>query len=238
MLDIIQYDDIKKYKKYIPFDGHNNSKLYYDKDVIHKIFFNKELEIETILEMVDKLKLDELIEVKNLIYKDDILVGYSVKNYKEYKSLRKFKYRDFDLKKQDCYQLATGFNNILNNKLTYIDFHLSNILLNKKNNDIKICDLDGLILNTGKVSEEIGKKNLLILILTYLYNINHDHIRNVIVGKPEIEKSFISTCYKKTDINDILEIIDKIDYNEIKHEKKLIMEKSRELMKTGYSKFF
>jgi len=93
MLDIIQYKDVKKYKKYIPFDISTNSRLYYDKDLIHKIFLNKSIDFNIILDMVDKLKLEELVELKKLIYKNDFIVGYSIKNYKEYKSLNKFKKR-------------------------------------------------------------------------------------------------------------------------------------------------
>jgi len=240
MLDIIQYDDIKKYKRYIPFDNYTSSKLYYDKDVIHKIFFNKDLDLNIILEMVNELKLEELIEIKNLIYKNGIMVGYTMKNYKEYKSLKKFKNRNFALKKQDCIKLVTGFENILKNKLSYVDFHLSNILLNPKNNDIKICDLNGLILKRGKVSEEIGTKNLLILVLAYLYNIDKKHIRNIIIGKEKIENTFINKCNisdKDIDIDFILNIINEIKYENIKHEKKLIISKSKILRDTGYSKF-
>jgi len=151
MLDIIQYKDVKKYKKYIPFDISTNSRLYYDKDLIHKIFLNKSIDFNIILDMVDKLKLEELVELKKLIYKNDFIVGYSIKNYKEYKSLNKFKKRDFDLKKQDCFNLVKSFDKLLKNNLSYVDFTLSNVLLNSETGDIKICDLDSLILKKSKL---------------------------------------------------------------------------------------
>jgi len=239
MLEVIDYNKIKRYKKYLPFDSYNNSKLYYDKDLIHKILFCETPDLNIILNMVDKLKLDELIEIKNLIYKNGNMVGYTVKNYKQYKSLNKFKNRKFELKRQDCIKLVKSFDNILKNNLSYIDFHLSNILLNPKNNDIKICDLDGLILNTGKESEEIGLKKLLILILTYLYNINQIHIRNVFIGNENIENTFIDICLddEKLNINYILNVIENIKYKDVIKEKRLIINKSKELMYTGYSKF-
>ena len=106
MLSKIQYDNIKKYKRYFTTDLNSGSKLYYDKDLIHKIFYDKTQEFESILCLVDKLNLKELVEVKNLIYKNNIFVGYSIKNYKEYKSLNKFKNRDFELKRNYCLLLV------------------------------------------------------------------------------------------------------------------------------------
>ena len=225
MLEIIDYNKIKRYKKYLPFDNYYNSVLYYDKDLIHKILFSETPDLNIILNMVDKLKLDELIEIKNLIYENGNMVGYTVKNYKQYKSLNKFKNRKFELKRQDCIKLVKSFDNILKNNLSYVDFHLGNVLLNPKNNDIKICDLDGLILNTGKESEEIGLKKLLILIFTYLYNINQHHIRNVFIGNDHTENTFIDICLsdKNLSINYLLNIIENIKYKDVIKEKRLII---------------
>lgn len=240
MLNIIQYEDIKKYKRYISFDVCTNSKLYFDKDLIHKIFFYRNIDFNTILGMLDELKLEELVELKNLIYKKSFVVGYSMKNYKEYKSLNKYKNRKLELKKEDCYKVVKAFDKLLKNNLSYIDFTTSNILLNKDTNDIKICDLDSLILNNSKSDEEIGIKNLLIFVLSYFYNINPKHIRNVLISGDRLENTFIESC-KITKENCSLEfintLINNITQENIKCEKKLIIEKSKELIETGYHKF-
>jgi len=240
MLDIIQYKDIKKYKIYIPFDIYTNSRLYYDKDLIHKIFFYKTSDFNFVLDLLDELKLEELVELKNLIYHNGFIVGYSIKNYKEYKSLNKFKNRKLELKKQDCYKIVKSFDKLLKNNLSYVDFTTSNILLNKETNNIKICDLDSIILNKSKSDEELGIRNLLIFVLSYLYNINPIHIRNVIICSNNFEDTFIGECKKIIDnssLEHIINIITDITEENIMKEKKLIINKSRELIDTGYSKF-
>ena len=64
MLEIIQYKNIKKYKRYFSFDLNTNSKLYFDKDLIHKIFSDQSLYFYIILKKLDELKLNELKEIK------------------------------------------------------------------------------------------------------------------------------------------------------------------------------
>lgn len=239
MLDIIQYKDIKKYKRYIPFDVCTNSRLYFDKDLIHKIFFYKTRDFDNILKKIDELKLEELVELKKLIYKNGFIVGYSIKNYKEYKSLNKFKNRKLEFKKEDCYKIVKAFDKLLKNNLSYVDLTTSNILLNKETNDIKICDLDSLIFNKSE-SDELDLKKLLIFVLSYLYNIHQTHIRNVLISGDGLENTFIG-LYKMTKENCSLEhintIIKNITQENIKNEKKLIINKSRQLIETGYTKF-
>ena len=238
MLEIIQYKDIKKYKRYFSFDLNTNSKLYFDKDLIHKIFSDKSLDFYIILKKIDELKLNELIEVKKLIYKNKFLVGYSMKNYKEYKSLNKFKYRKFSLKKQDCFKLINSFKVVANNNLLYTDYHLGNILLNKKNNDIKICDIDSLIFKEDK---EIEYRKILKLLLSYLYNIKEYDIRNVLNSDGiAMEDSIINIgCLSEKDLSfdKIIQIISKIKKQNIKEEKKYIIQKSKYLSNLGYSKY-
>lgn len=239
MLDIIQYKDIKKYKIYIPFDVCTNSRLYYDKDLIHKIFFYKTIDFDTVLKKLDELKLDELVELRNLIYKNGFMVGYSIKNYKDYKSLNKFKNRKLELKKQDCYKVVKSFDILLKNNLSYMDLTTSNILLNKNTNDIKICDLDSLVLKTWE-SDELDLRKLLIFVLSYLYNIHQTHIKNVLISGDNLKNTFIESCKNINDnysLNNINTIITNITEENIKSEKRLIIDKSRELIETGYPKF-
>ena len=71
MIHKIDYSDIKKYKRYLTLDLNTSSRLYYDNDVIHKIFYEKSINLEEILLLLDKLNLNELVEVRNWIYKND-----------------------------------------------------------------------------------------------------------------------------------------------------------------------
>ena len=239
MLDKIPYKDVKKYKRYIPFDVNTNSRLYFDKDLMHKIFFYKTRDFDNILKKIDELKLEELVELKKLIYKNNFIVGYSIKNYKEYKSLNKYKNRKLKFKKQDCYKIVKAFDNLLKNNLSYVDLTPSNILLNKETNDIKICDLDSLILKDCE-SNKLDLKKLLIFILSYLYNINQTHIRNVLISGTNLENTFIESC-KMSKENCSLEfintVINDIRQEDIRKEKRLIIDRSKELIETGYPKF-
>ena len=141
MLEKLQYKNIKKYKTYIPFDINTNSKLFFDKDLIHKIPFVKERGLDNLLKYLGELNLKELVEIRKLIYYEDLIVGYSMKNYKGYKSLRKFRYRKLDLKKEDCLKIIKSVEVLSENKISFFDSHLGNILLNPKTKDIKICDV-------------------------------------------------------------------------------------------------
>lgn len=241
MLERIEYKDIKKYKRYIPFDINSRSCLYFDKDLIHKIPYRKEKGLDEILKYIDKLKLEELIEIKKLIYWNDYIIGYSMKNYKQYKSLRKFKNRKFDLKKNDCFKLMECFNTLTQYNLSYNDYHLGNFLLNPRNNDIKICDIDSLYFNKEKGLDDYNLKEILILILAYLYNVNDRDINNILNSSGvNLNNSFINNyVFFKNDISikKVYEAIDKIQYNDTLEEKEYIINKSKQLSKLGYRKY-
>ena len=166
MLDVIDYKNINKCKRYFTTDLNRNSKIYYDKGILHKILLNEHKDLKIILELLNKLNLEELVEVKNLICNNNLILGYSMKNYKEYKSLNNFNKRDLYLKKEDCFKIVKSHQDLLKYNLCYTDYHKGNILLNPNNNDIKICDLDSLVF----AKENLSIKNLLVFILSYLYN--------------------------------------------------------------------
>lgn len=238
MLEIINYNEIKKYKKYITTDINNNSFLYFDKDLIHKIVLKKDLDYINILFLLDRMKLEELVELKKIIYdyEHECVVGYSIKNYKEYKSLKKLKNRPFELKKQDSIKLVNMYNNILNNGLSYRDFHLGNVLLNPKTNDIKICDLDSITLFESWEEEKYALQLLLESVIEYLYNIKYVHIKNVV--RSNYLYKLIDDYNKELSIECILKIIDLINYDLVKRDKKEIIEQSKQLINMGYSKFY
>lgn len=241
MLEKLQYEEIKKYKRYIPFDINTNSKLFFDKDVIHKIPFVKERNLDNLLKYLGELNLQELVEIRNLIYYDDLIVGYSMKNYKGYKSLTKFKHRKFDLKKEDCYKIIKSFQVLSQNKISFFDCHSGNILLNPKTKDIKICDIDGLMLKEGTNLGYRELKNLLIFLLSYLYNIRDCDIRNYLNSYDNnLNDLFIDSCKLGENfltIEKIKEIVNTIKYKDILTDKSYIVDKSIELSKLGYAKY-
>ena len=241
MLEVMQYRKVKKYKRYFTTDLNTRSILYFDKDLLHKIPFKIFDNSEAVLKYIYKLKCEELIEIKRLIYKNNLLVGYSIKNYKKYKSLKKLRHRKFEIKKNDCFKIVHAFNTLSHNNLSYSDFHSGNILLNPKNNDIKICDLDSFSIKNNKELNRDELRKILILLLAYLYNIKNFDIRNVIYSSGvDIPDAFINYCCKaKWDITieKIYEIINKIKHNDIENERPYILEKSKQLCALGYEKY-
>ncbi|MBQ2946291.1 MAG: hypothetical protein IJE04_00375 [Bacilli bacterium] len=241
MLEKLQYKNIKKYKRYIPFDINTNSKLYFDKDLIHKIPFIKERGLDNLLKYLGELNLKELVEIRKLIYNHNLIVGYSMKNYKGYKSLAKFKKRKLNLKKEDCFKIIKSVQVLSQNKISFFDSHLGNVLLNRKTNDIKICDIDGLVLKESTTLDYGELKDLLIFLLSYLYNIRECDIRNYLKCSDKgLNNLFIDSCKLGEDnlsVEKIKEIVNTIKYKTIIQEREYIIDKSIELTEMGYAKY-
>jgi len=241
MLDLIEYENLKRYKRYLTTDLNTKSKLYFDKKLIHKIPNEIDSKLRFVLEYIDKLNLKELIELKKVIYSKNDFVGYSMINYKEYKSLNKLGYRNFDLKKEDSFKLLQIFINLKKNNLAYKDFHKGNILLNTKTNDIKICDLDSFNYDTNYFLNGEELRKIFLLILSYLYNVREYDIRNIFNSSGiEIENSFINLCSNKYNFIDLNKIYTAINYIKQEYcieERRHIISKSKQLSETGYSKY-
>lgn len=241
MLDRIQYRDIKKWKRYIPFDIHYNSKLYYDEDVIYKILYYLKNNLKEILEYINKLDLDELIQLIHIVYDNEIIIGYSFRNYREYKSLRKYKKRSLELKKQDCFKIVKSFNILNDNNLIYKDFHCGNVLLNDKTNDLKICDLDSVIINDSLEKKYIQLRRAFMLALGYLYNLDYRDINivlksNVIINENEDINRVICSS-DKINVEDIYYLIEKLNLELIPKDRNKIKAKSYILTNDQYYNF-
>ena len=174
MIEVKQYSDIKKRRRYIPLDLNTNSKIYINDLELtktpkpHVLFGNRE---EKLLKYIDEKNIECCVKIKALIYRDNKLVAYTIKFYKDYKSLRKMLSKNIELKKQDCLKIEQAFNELSRNNLQMIDYNLSNFLLDK-HNDVKICDLEGLDINEDKKLQAINNKNLFVLVLSYLYKLS------------------------------------------------------------------
>ena len=142
----------------------------------------------------------------------------------------------FDLKKQDSIKLVNTYNNMLNNGLSYRDFHLGNILLNPKTNDIKICDLDSFNYFESWEDEKYALELLLETILEYLYNIKFYHVRNI------IRSNYLSHIIKEErnniSLEYILKVINMADSQSVKKYKKEMIETSKQRIRAGYGKFY
>lgn len=173
MIEVKQYTDIKKGRRYLPFDLNTNSKIYVNGLELTKIpkkhilFGSRQ---EKLLKYIDARNIKSCVEIKKLIYKENRLVAYTIKFYKDHKSLRKLLRKKIELKKQDCLKIEQAFNELSKNNLQIIDYNLSNILLDKNQNVI-ICDLESLDINESEKVKIINNKNLFVLVLSYIYKI-------------------------------------------------------------------
>ena len=162
MLEVKQYYEIKKGIRYIPLDINTNSRIYKNGLELIKIprpHIPVGKTLENLIRYIDFCQMNNCIEVKSLIYKQEKCVAYSIKFYKGYKSLRKLLSRKFELKKQDCLKIEKAFNELSKNNLEIIDYNLSNILC--KDDSVLICDLDGLNLNKNPEVNSINNMTLL-----------------------------------------------------------------------------
>ena len=235
MLEKVSYDTIKKYKRYIPFDINNSSKLYFEKDLIHKIPYYVMPELGPTLEYIFESRISEIIELKKFIFNKENLVGYSFKNYKDYKSLRKINKRPLKLKLNDCIKIVNSFNTLSRNCIKYNDFHKGNVLLNEATGDIKICDIDNVsILIEEDFSKEQLKKSL-ILAFAYIYNVDFHDINILSKFDYVFNKGIlIDKQGNFKDKDNTLELLQKLDLDMIPEERKKIKIKSKELSQTGY----
>lgn len=129
----------------------------------------------------------------------------------------------------------------LKTKYLFFDSHLGNILLNPKTKDIKICDIDGLMLKESTNLSYRELKSLLIFILSYLYDIKDCDIRNYLnSGDYVFDNLFIDGCKLREEdltIEKIKLIVNAIKNKIIYQERKYIIDKSIELSETGYAKY-
>jgi len=238
VLKIINYNEIKKYKLYIFFYFNTNSKLYFDKDTIHKVMFYYIYDLQNKLNYIDSLNLEGIIKLKNLIEKDNKIVGYSSERYRDYKSLRKNENRSINLKIDDCLKIIELFN-ILNEKnVMFGDFNRSNILLNPKDSSVKICDLDNIEISNKQSHKKDQLRSVAILCLMYLYNLNYADILFLLREQIDINKDNIINSYFKSmnenNLEDFSSVIKKLDIDIIDENKYKIKTKVKELRKNSY----
>ncbi len=230
----IEYKNIKK----IPFKTNRNSKFYYNKNIIYKIPKHIKKDYIRILDYINNCNIDNLIKLLDYIYKDEEFIGYSFINYNDYKALNKFKKRDILQKKEDCHKIIELFNTLTTNNLFYNDFHCGNIILDEKNNDIKLCDLDSFKIDYTKESIINQIKSSAILCLMYLYNLSYPDILVLIKDGQDINKDKTVNNYFKnlsnSNITDFHSCIDKIDLELINKEKGKLKRKCLELSSNSY----
>ena len=187
----------KEYKKYHPFDLNTNSILYTYQNEIYKIPYYIKEDLEDILNYLKECNLNELVQINKMLYQNEKLVGYSMNNYNNYKSMKKNRHRTLRLKKEDCKKIITASEKLNKYNIIFNDYHESNILLNNETNNIKICDIDAI-----KISDDLLIRS------------------NTEVNKSRLINDFLKLENIKLEGN--TEILDKIDYDIIDEDKKVL----------------
>lgn len=203
MIKNIDIKDINKFKIFLNCDFHISSMLYKDKDLIHKLPFLCDYEkgidngLIEVIDYLDNNNIKGIVKVTNYIRDNENIVGYSMKRYKDYKSFDKNKFRNLSLKVEDCFQLMKIVEEMNNHKLIYRDFHTGNVLLNRKTNDIKICDIDAMYLDKQNEDHKWQRRKALGLCVSYIYNVHPDDSDIVVNRNYPIDRyGYFQECIK------------------------------------------
>lgn len=246
MIKNLDIKDINKFKIFLNCDFHISSFMYKDKGLIHKLpfLYDKEKgldkELIDVINYLDTNEIKGIIKVNNFITENDNIIGYSMKRYKDYKSLNKNKHRKLALKVEDCLQIMKVIENLNNNKLIYRDFHTGNVLLNKTTNDIKICDIDAMYIDKKNEDPKWQTRKALGLCVSYIYNVHPDYGDIVVSRNYPIDRyGYFEECIKYAntkDFDESIKLLRKLDNDSIKEDRIKIKKHANEYMNSGYYK--
>lgn len=204
----------------------NESKCYFDKDRVYKIFKNN-IDIESRIEVIKKIinnNIQGCPQLHEFIYDCDRVVGYSMEYYK--KAIPFSSKMRFDFRKKKCLELLYLYIQLKDKyDLCYADFNNKNVYINQSS--ILLLDIDSCL--TGKsINENETDKYLIDYILSIIYNVSffdyeiyYTHEERKII-RDELYKFKNSTIKKIEDLElfvqsstkpDIKKVLKKIPYN-------------------------
>lgn len=122
------------------------SKIYKKGDILYKIFDKETCNEEAIKNKVAKLELIKDLDINvtkpiDLVKKEDKIVGYTMKDYKEYRSLNSFD-RNNKKKIENLKKVKEELEKLHDNGIIYGDLRLDNIL--EHDGSILFCDVDNV----------------------------------------------------------------------------------------------
>lgn len=243
MQESINIKKINKLKVYVPFDTNNSSRIYYEKNLLHKIPYSVGEELTTTLLYLDSKNIKGVIKVTNFIEENNKVIGYTMKKYKNYKSLAKLKRRNVRRKINDCQKIIRMFDKFNREDLIYSDFHTGNILLNPEDNDIKVCDLDNFRLSKEKDDKKWQIYGAMEICVAYLFNVDNVEA-DIVVNRSGINIdncNYIRECLKsfgQDDFHNKVKKLSRLDTTKLIQDRKRIQEEARDFMKSGYYRFF
>ncbi|MCI6002197.1 MAG: hypothetical protein MRZ37_03525 [Tenericutes bacterium] len=125
--------------------NHTESNLYLNKNLVFKIFKNKNdialmKNKEKKIDFLKTSNIEEFILPKHKIYVDNFFAGYSSNHFTDSKTLDNIYYLPLDKKIQILTKVSQSLENIHENCIILGDINAGNILYN--NNTIKFADID------------------------------------------------------------------------------------------------
>lgn len=245
MLDRIEEGQIKKGLRFFSCDLNTNSRLYRNQEFLNKYpeFYRlSPTDLGKTLNYIYEENVSCCVEIKNTIYKNDQLIGYTIKFYQDYKSLKRLLKKDISLKKGDCHKVLKAFQMLNEKKLKCRDVHLGNFLINDE--QCLVCDLDALIVQNDDKFKYEQVQNAITLCLAYLYRLKFIDVRILLKDN----QSFIINGFRinelirgfdNQNLHDFEKIIAEIDENELEKSRKYLKQKIKQLrLNPYYSKYY
>ena len=234
----IEIGNLNPLKRYVAFDLNTNSKIYRQKGLLYKVprYFGDDLKF--VLENLKKKKMNNVVQIKDIYTKNNKDYAYSMRYYKGYKSIRRFKSRDLSLKFEDCKKIIKAFCDLGKRNMIYYDFHKGNVLLEKKTNDIVICDIDGLEKCRRKEDKNDQLTDAVCLCAAYIYNTGFPEMKAYVKSRRKLDcKNIIRSCLDTIGTRDFFKNVNKmteIDQEDVKRNQHRIKQEAKQEYKEHF----
>ena len=200
-------------KKYETKNFNTHSKLYTRKNNIYKIPESMSKETLEVIKIIDNIEESNVVEVNGYISVTGNIIGYSMNNYCDYKSLKELSdTRSLEDKINDSKTILKSLYKLTKNNLSYNDLHRGNFLINEKTNDMKICDIDGFIIEEDKKRQKDYLKEAISLCACYIFASDEMlSYYGIKYKKKKRENDIFVQLQKSVDKDKLLDNIDLLD---------------------------
>lgn len=241
MITNLEIQNFSFFNRYKTFDLNTNSKIYKEENKLYKIPNNMRTDTIKALKYVDKNKIKGMVKVENFITDNGKIIGYSMPNYKNYKSLYKNRFRRFKDKIEDSIKIIEYFEYLNKNNLYYGDQHVGNMLLNKDTNKLLLCDLDTLRIEKDDFFKKMQILSAISLSLSYLYGVSQEDADTVVLHSIiDIDnKGYIRDSINSVGQEDFFEKVKKfkkLKYKDVPSINMRISTESWDYYRSGYGK--
>lgn len=242
MISNLEIHNFSFFNRYRTFDLNTNSKIYKEDNNLYKIPTIMRRELIDALKYVDENKIKGMVKVKNFITDNGKIIGYSMHNYTNYKSLYKNKFRKFKDKIEDSLKIIDYFEYLNENDLYYADQHVGNMLLNTNSNKLLLCDLDTLRIEKDNYYKRMQTFSAIALVVSYLYGVSQEDADTVVLHSViDIDDTgYIRDCINSVgqkDFKDRVKKIRKLKYRDIPSINMKISGEAWDYYRSGYGKF-